>query len=268
MKKKLGLKKSAKHGRPSSRYGLTPREWRAVQRVRRGLRAILTNGELKSLILYGSKARGESKPDSDIDLFLVYDHLSREEGKAFEEKILDLSPDTPWVHVFPYRADELTQRVQTSPLIYNVAHQGIPLEGDAVPKLEIDRHHVANGLMRDAKEKLRVAEYTLGGNFYPDTISTAYYAILYAADAALATKGFVAKSHEGTKSLFGYHFIRKGLVDARFKGLVKRAADARIDADYNHEVEFDREDAEYWLARAKEFVEAIESQIPGWLGEE
>ena len=119
--------------------------------------------------------------------------------------------------------------------------------------------------MKEAKEKLKVARVDLDANFYNDSISRAYYAVLYAADAALATKGFVAKSVEGTNSLFGYHFIKKGLVDAKFKGLVKRAKDARVKADYNHKVKFNREDAEYWLGRAKEFVEAIDSSISGWL---
>jgi hypothetical protein len=38
-------------------------------------------------------------------------------------------------------------------------------------------------------------------------ISMSYYAILYAANAALATKGLVAKSRAGTDSLSGFHFV-------------------------------------------------------------
>ena len=91
--------------------------------------------------------------------------------------------------------------------------------------------------------------------------------VLYAADAALATKGFVPHSHEGTHSLFGYHFVRNGLVDPKFKGLVKRAKDERMKADYQRDAIFTRADAEHWLERAQEFVGAIDAAMPGWLAE-
>ncbi|MBI4786398.1 MAG: HEPN domain-containing protein [Chloroflexi bacterium] len=248
------------------RYGLTPRQWRTVQRVRARLRSILPNGELKSLILYGSRVYGKPRPESDIDLFLIYDDVTPEQEKSIEELTVD--GEFPLVHLFEYRADKLATEIETNPLVYNVAHHGILLEGAPVPKLDIDRHHVAEVNIIAAKERLEAARVLLSVNLYPDSISRSYYAVLCAADAALATKGFVAKSHEGTNNLFGYHFFRKGLVDAKFKGLIGRAAKARLKADYYKEVIFNREDAEYWFGRAQEFVTAIESAIPQWLGEE
>ena len=136
-----------------------------------------------------------------------------------------------------------------------------------MPKLEIDCRQVAERNMELAKEDLQVAQLNLEHNFFRKSISASYYAVLYAADAALATKGFVPQSHEGTHSLFGFHFIRKNFVDAKFKGLIKRAKDERMKADYKRDATFTREDAEYWVARAKEFVETIDAAIPGWLAE-
>ncbi len=253
--------------RAAAPHGLTPRDWRAIQRVRQRVRAILPNGELKSLTLYGSHARGEAKPESDIDLFLVYDDVTAEQEHSLKELGVTLPGNLNRVHLFLYRADALAKDNRTSPLIYNVAHQGITLEGEPVPKLEIDRRQVAEALIAKAKEKLEVAQLNLDHDFYDDTISRAYYAVLHAADAALATKGFVAKSRAGTDSLFGFHFVKPGLVDKRFGGLVGRAADVRVEADYGHEIEFTREDAEHWLARAQEFVAAIDATLPAWLAD-
>ncbi|MBI4788373.1 MAG: HEPN domain-containing protein [Chloroflexi bacterium] len=270
MAKELGSTVAARTKRRAAppRWGLTPREWRAVQRARARLHDILSNGELQSLTLYGSKVRGKARPDSDIDLFLVYNHVTPQQKETLEDYTADLIFEQPRIHVLLYSAEELAQvKGINSLLIYNVSRQGIPLEGAPMPKLEINRREVAEDAIAEAKEKLAAAEYNLNGNFYRDAISRAYYAVLYAADAALATKGFVPKSHSGTNTLFGYHVIQKKRVDAKFKGLFRRIEKARNDADYHPKVPFNREDAEYWLERAKEFVTAIESGIPDWLAE-
>lgn len=248
--------------------GLTLREIRAVERVRRKLRAILPNGEIKSLVLYGSKVRGESNADSDIDLFLVYDDVTPQQEASLKEFALDYLGGPGCVHLFLYRADKLAQQNGTSALIHNVAHHGILIQGAPVPKLDIDRRHVAEMNLRLAGEELHAAQLLMNNAVYRKAVSSSYYAVLYAADAALATKGIIPHSHEGTHSLFGYHFIRTGEIDAKFKGLVKRAKDARMEADYGRDAVFTRQDAEYWLTRAKEFVAAIESPIPRWLEQE
>ncbi|MBI4788345.1 MAG: HEPN domain-containing protein [Chloroflexi bacterium] len=249
------------------RWGLTTREWRSVQRFRRRARAVLPNGEMKSVVLYGSRVYGKPRPGSDIDLFLVYDDVTPEQEQSLKELALDLDSEFMDVHVFLYRADRLARDITVSPLIYNVAHRGILLEGAPLPRLDIDRRHVAEKLIKDAKENLRLVQPVIDLGGYRNAISMSYYAVLYAADAALATKGFVAKSHAGTDSLFGNHFFRKGLVDRKFKGLVGRAAEERIKADYDHDVEFNRADAEYWFGRAQEFVAAIDTAMPNWLAE-
>lgn len=118
------------------------------------------------------------------------------------------------MRLFLFRADALARHNRTNLLIYNVAHQGIPLERVPAPKFEIDRRKVAERLLADAKEKLRLDPPIIDLGGYRDAISMSDYAILYAADAALAT-----------------------------------------------------DDAEHWLARAQEFVAAMEAQIPPWLAE-
>lgn len=264
------IRRKAKRNLVSTRWGLSPRELHALEHVRARLRAILPNGEIKSLILYGSKARGDSHRDSDIDLFLVVDDVTPEQKQSVEEYTTDLIIETPRVHVMTFDPNRLAEQASGLGhlLLYNVARQGIVLEGVPMPKFEIDRREVAKAGIAEARDKLVTAQYLLSGGMYKDAVSRAYYAVLYAADAALATKGLVAKSHAGTNSLFGYHFLRKGLVDAKFKGLFKQIEKARIEADYSHMIKFTRDDAEHWLGRAREFVAAIEAGLPLWLEQE
>jgi predicted nucleotidyltransferase len=55
----------------AARLNLTRAEARAVADFRARLKEILPHGELKSLILYGSKARGKARRGSDVDLWSI-----------------------------------------------------------------------------------------------------------------------------------------------------------------------------------------------------
>lgn len=246
---------------------LPPRVQRVLRRTRARIRAILPNGELQSLILYGSYVYGKPRPDSDVDLLLVYDDVTPEQEQALKDLTLDLYKERPRPHLFLYRAEQVTKNLGCEPLLYNVAHRGITLEGTPMAKHEIQRAQVSNGLLADARQALQTAQHIPDVNDYDATISRSFYAVLYAAEAALAAKGLAAKSHDGIEMLFGYHFFKTGLVDLQFKGLFNQIHKARIQADYKREVEFTREDAEYWLARARAFVTAVEAGIPQWLAE-
>lgn len=247
------------------RPALPPRVRRVIQRVRARIRAILPNGELQSLVLYGSYVYGKPRPDSDVDLMLVYDDVTAEQEKALEALSLALYDERPRPHLFLYRADKVARNNGLDPLLYNVSHRGITLEGVPVPKLEINRQQVSTELLAKARQALVSAETELHVEIYDASISRSFYAVLRASDAALASKGFVAKSHEGTEMLFGLHFFKTGLVDKNYKGLFGDIHEARIQADYSRDASFTREDAEYWFARARAFVAAIEAGIPQWL---
>ena len=111
------------------------------------------------------------------------------------------------------------------------------------------------------------AQVLLDATDFRDSISRSYYAVLDAADAALIAKGFTPRSHEGSISLFSRHFVKNGSVDQKFGGLFNRMKKARERADYEREVVFEKEDAEYWLDIAKEFVSTIENLLPKLLEE-
>lgn len=255
-----------KQSPPRGYASLPTRVKRVIQRTRARIRALLPNGELQSLVLYGSYVYGKPRPDSDVDLMLVYDDVTPEQEQALEDLTLDLYDERPRPHLFLYRADKVAKENGLTPLLYNVSHRGITLEGVPVPKLEIDRQDVSAALLVRAQRKLTEAQLLLEHDLYDGSISASFYAVLHASDAALASKGFVAKSHEGTEMLFAQYFFKTRLVGDQFKGLFKQIHKARIKADYKREVEFTRDDAAYWFERAQTFVAAIEEGLERWLG--
>lgn len=67
---------------------------------------------LRRVILFGSHARGEARPDSDVDLCLVADGAERqlEAASKFTEAIWDITPCPPFtmIPITPTRLAEKT----------------------------------------------------------------------------------------------------------------------------------------------------------------
>lgn len=250
------------------RRALPARVQRVIRRARARIRALLPNGELVSLVLYGSYVYGKPRAGSDVDLILVYDNVTSSQEAALEELVHDLYDERPRLHLFLYPAAKLAQENGIHPLLYNVSHRGITLGGVPVPKLEINLRKVSGELLARAKGALISAQAEINVEQFDASVSRSFYAVLYASDAALACKGYIAKSHEGTEMLFGQYFFEPHLVDAQFKGLFKRIHEARIKADYDREVKFGRDDAVYWFERAQAFVAVTAAGVLGWLAQD
>lgn len=265
-------KPTTRRRRSVTRYrGLSAREARAVDALRRALRAILPNGESVSLYLYGSKPHGDATIHSDVDLFLVYDDVTPAQENALKDLVSESLSKPTGVHLYLFPATAL-RFAELNPVYYSASHYGIRLEGKPMPKIPLDRSHVALAKMNRAHENLDSAPILLNADKFNNVISLSYYAAFYAAEAALASKGLVAETHKGVETLLTLHFIRAGLIPESFKGLLGGGHQARIQADYLDPydpapVEFTRADAEYWYGRAREFVSYIESALETWLAE-
>ena len=64
-------------------------------------------------------------------------------------------------------------------------------------------------------------------------VSRAYYAVLHATRALLATKGLMPKSHSGTKTLFGQEFVRTGMLPRWMGVAYSSLSEMRTAADYD-----------------------------------
>ncbi len=114
---------------------------------------------------------------------------------------------------------------------------------------------------------LEVAGLMLGNDFYPSAINRAYYAIFYAANALLVTKGLSSSKHSGVISQFRQHFIKTGLIGAEYSDIYGEVMGNRHVSDYELESAITKETAGRALADAGRFVSGMQDWLDdgGWL---
>jgi uncharacterized protein (UPF0332 family) len=112
-----------------------------------------------------------------------------------------------------------------------------------------------------AREDLLAAESNIQQGFYGVAISRAYYAMFYAANALLASKGLSRSKHSGVHSAFGEQFVKNGLLEPEYGRMLLNAFDSRLDADYEAGFTARREVAEAVLDNARKFVARMERYL-------
>lgn len=247
-------------------YSLTARERDAVEQFCVRLHEVLPRDKLRSIILYGSKARGDSQPHSDIDLLVVHYDLTPKQQEQLDEFLwqfgMDLNGELD-LQILTQSCNKVVEMENIGePLAQNIQREGIVLEGEPIVVKKIDKIKISERELARAKKSLVTAEYLLQGDFYDKVVSEAYYSFFYAARAALVAKSITPQSHEGTKSLFGLHLVEPGLVPSKFGHRYGKMLKDRVEADYEREYEFTRADAERALERARELLSISENLLP------
>jgi uncharacterized protein len=117
---------------------LSPREWRAADEVIRSVLASVP-ATLVHAVLFGSKARGEARPDSDLDVLLVFDRLppDREPQATIVEEIADSVSARAGVEVSPWSVSltDLQPGMRT-PMLVDALADAVPLwpPGSPIPR--------------------------------------------------------------------------------------------------------------------------------------
>ena len=118
-----------------------------------------------------------------------------------------------------------------------------------------------------AHEALAGSQYNLDGGYYAIAVNRAYYAVFYAANALLATKGLARGKHSGTISAFRQSFIKPGLIEPEYSTIYGSLMDDRHVSDYDMDTSIEPERAESDVESARKFVARIETCLrqEGWL---
>ena len=221
-----------------------------------GLRAACAD-DLRGLVLYGSYARGEEHEESDIDVIVLF--KDEESAAAYTSRVNDLAYrifEDRYALLAPMSMSERKYQVGRSPFFINVKREGMFIFTEEAAELseEIQK------LMAEAERSLGAARGILEDGYFDYAVSRAYYAMFYAASAALLTKGLTFSRHSGVVSGFGRHLTGEGLLPRQLHLDFDRAQKLRHLGDYSTEP-FERETAEEALENARRFVDAVRGYL-------
>ena len=115
--------------------------------------------------------------------------------------------------------------------------------------------------LRKAEARLEAAKELLRSRRYEDSVSRAYYCALSCARAALSLKDSHPKTHEGTLRAFGELFVKGEGWPKTMGASFSRLKALRDKADYSPSIEATKEDAEWSLRAAADFLKQTKSRL-------
>ncbi|MHC4425811.1 MAG: HEPN domain-containing protein [Planctomycetota bacterium] len=116
-------------------------------------------------------------------------------------------------------------------------------------------------LIEKARRYLRSTELLIQDGDYDSAVSRAYYAMFYAAEAALLKKEMTFSSHKAVISAFGRYFVKTGVFDKRMGRDLNIIFGERQLGDYESNFSISEDNARHALEIARGFVD----RIAAWL---
>lgn len=112
-------------------------------------------------------------------------------------------------------------------------------------------------LDRKAQKFLRSAAVLLELEDFDSCASRAYFAMFYAAQAALLQETMSFSSKQGIRSAFIERFVESGRLPERAADALNLGAELQEVGDYSYEFAVSQEDAERILQEAEAFVNSL-----------
>lgn len=220
--------------------------------------------------LFGSKARGDSDEESDVDLLIVV----REEDDALRQAMSEMAYDLSLAHsvllcehvVSAWRFAQM--RARQEPLYRNIVRDGIDLwalmalpsqlaEESALYGLGTPEDYLKHRLER-SRQDLVWARSALERCEYRLVLNRAYYAVFHLASAVLASTDVLRHRHSAVEAAFHEYLIKPGYIEPEYGPFYREARQWRENADYHFGVEFTEEKAHQVLEQAERIVDRLE----------
>jgi len=124
-----------------------------------------------------------------------------------------------------------------------------------------NRNDYINYRFRRAEEAFEEAKILAENKKWNAVINRLYYACFYAVNALLLKHDIKTKSHEGTRSQFGLHFIKSGTLDQASGKLYTKLFDFRQKGDYGDLFDFDEEIVRPLIEQVRAFLGELKKHI-------
>ena len=254
---------------------LTDRERQTLSRLLERLEAA-AGDRVHHVILFGSKARGDAEPHSDLDLMVVAD-MDPDELRALTADLETEAGASLMPQLWSSAEYERLQRLKM-PFYVNIRRDGVELwnearwreEGRVIPlNLKEGEFRVADDTtretvsfyLRDSRHNLSAAHDLLKLNYADIAASRAYYAALDAATAALYALNVVRSKHSAIRAALHQFLIKPGHLEPEYGRVYDDLLRARVDSDYKRvdgAPEFTEDELRQSPALAERFVARVE----------
>jgi len=112
--------------------------------------------------------------------------------------------------------------------------------------------------LEKAKNTLSYAKSYIDDTTLDSTVNRIYYAMFYAVNALLITKGLYSSKHSGVRAIFNREIVNKGLIEKQWGEFFTDMFDRRQKGDYKDFVKFEKQEVEEWLKKSEEFINKID----------
>ena len=133
---------------------------------------------------------------------------------------------------------------------------------------EEERKTMVANKVRRSRETWAETEGIIENQYWYAAANRMYYACYYMVSALLLKNGLSSHTHGGTIGLFGYHFVKSGVVTAELGKFYSELFELRQTGDYDDWKVVSEADVLPLVPKAKVFLETLDSLISkdGFLG--
>ena len=230
-------------------------------------------GLLKRLVVYGSKARGDAGPTSDVDVLVLVGDAPDAVRSARDLIYGDDDPDGVDHNVVVWtEADWLRDIDKELPFPRNVEAEGVQIHpvhrparrppGDRPPVTRKGIRHALPVWLTEARSDLKVLRYQIDllqdGRFKGPGIAArpAFDAVFFSTMAWCLTRGVSVVRRKDLPTSVERHLIRPGVLDAGWRDRIRtlwEAWKAEVDWNPSRDAEPTIDDAVEWAETARDF---------------